>query len=548
MIDSDTKTLDAVVVGTGMAGMYMLYRLRNKGLNVIAVEAGTGVGGAWYWNRYPGCRCDVPSIEYSYSFSKELEQEWDWTEAMVGQPELEKYLNHVADRFDLRKDIKFSTRVTAASYHEDNGRWAVETDQGDKYDTNYCVMATGCLTIPNYPDIKNADAFKGEVYHTATWPKEEVDFTGKRVAVIGCGSSGVQTIPVIASKAKELIAFQRSPVYTFPAKNAPMKPEFLAQAKKDYPEIREKQRNCASGIAGYSGPKKPKVEGAPKKRKASRKILGLTAEQRQAELEEFGIGAIPNYVDAFFNEEANGIVREMFDQELKRIVKDPQKADALSPKDYPLHCKRPVIDTNYYDVFNEDHVSIVDLRKGGIEELTATGLRTANAEYEFDILVYATGFDAMTGGMTAIDIRGKGGESIKDKWADGPTAYLGLQVCGFPNLFTITGPGSPSILSNVIVSIEYHCEWIDQTISYLRDNNIKAMEAEQSAADEWAIHVNDAAQGTMYVAPTCNSWYLGSNIEGKKRMFMPYLGGVDKYDEKCREVVANGYEGFSLTS
>ncbi|OUS09412.1 cyclohexanone monooxygenase [Gammaproteobacteria bacterium 53_120_T64] len=546
MSDVKSKTLDAVIVGSGMAGMYMLHRLRKQGLNVLAVEAGTGVGGAWYWNRYPGCRCDVPSIEYSFSFSKELEQEWDWTEAMVSQPELERYLNHVADRFDLRKDIQFGTRVTSANYDESSARWTVTTDQGDVFDTNYCVMATGCLTIPNYPDINNADAFQGEVYHTATWPKEEVDFTGKRVAVIGCGSSGVQTIPIIAEKAEQLIAFQRSPVYTFPARNAPMKPEFLAQAKKDYPEIRAKQRNCASGIAGYTGP--AKAEGEVEKPKSSRKILGLTAEQRQAELEEFGMGAIPNYVDAFFNEDANAIVRDMFDQSLKAIVKDPQKADALSPKDYPLHCKRPVIDTNYYEAFNKDSVSIVDLRESAIEELTATGLRTSDgSEYEFDILVYATGFDAMTGGLTAIDIRGIGGESIKEKWADGPTAYLGLQVSGFPNLFTITGPGSPSILSNVIVSIEYHCEWIDQTIQYLRDNDIKAMEAKQSAADAWADHVNEAAQGTMYVAPTCNSWYLGSNIDGKKRMFMPYLGGVDKYDQKCKDVIAKGYEGFALS-
>ncbi|MBV1930990.1 MAG: NAD(P)/FAD-dependent oxidoreductase, partial [Porticoccaceae bacterium] len=407
MSNSNENVLDAVVVGTGMAGLYMVKRLNDRGLKIQAIEAGSGVGGAWYWNRYPGCRADLPIIEYSYSFSKELEQEWDWTEVMAGQPEIERYLNHTADKFDLRKDIKFNTKVTDAIYDEAANLWTVTTDQGDTYTCKYCIMATGCLNEPNYPDFKNADSFAGDVYHTAQWPREGVDLTGKRVAIIGCGSSGVQAIPQIAKQAKELIAFQRSPVYTFPAKNAPMNPEFLAQAKADYADIREQQRNNEMGICNYRGPKKPKDPNAAPKPRPSKKILDITPEQRKQEIKDFGINVLSMYVDTYFNTEANEIACELYREHLHETLGNEQKADALSPKNYPLHCKRPVIDTEYYAAFKQDNVSIVDLRENTVEEVTAKGLRTNNAEYEFDVLIYATGFDAMTGTIKRLNIRGR---------------------------------------------------------------------------------------------------------------------------------------------
>lgn len=548
MTNSNEQILDAVVVGTGMAGLYMIKRLNDQGLNIQAIEAGSGVGGAWFWNRYPGCRADLPIIEYSYSFSKELQQEWDWTEVMAGQPEIERYLNYTADKFDLRKDIKFNTKVTDAIYNEDSNTWTVKTDQGDTYTCTYCIMATGCLNEPNYPDFKNADSFQGDIYHTAQWPKDGVDLTGKRVAVIGCGSSGVQSIPVMAKEAKELIAFQRSPVYTFPAKNAPMKPAFLAQAKLDYDFIREQQRNNEMGICNYRGPKKPKDPNAAPRPRPSKKILDITPEQRKQEINDFGINVLTLYVDTYFNAEANEIGCELYREYLQETLGNDQKADALSPKNYPLHCKRPVIDTEYYATFKQDNVSIVDLRATPVEEVTPTGIRTSEQTFEFDVLVYATGFDAMTGTIKRLNICGRDKLQLSEQWENGPRMYMGLQSVGFPNFFTITGPGSPSVVSNVLHSIEQHVEWIDTCIAYLRANNIRTIEPELAAQDAWVEHVNEAAKGSMMTAPTCNSWYLGSNIEGKPQGFMPYLAGTKTYREECEEVVANDYQGFSLAS
>lgn len=548
MSNAKATVLDAVIVGTGMAGLYMIKRLNDQGLRIQAIEAGSGVGGAWYWNRYPGCRADLPIIEYSYSFDDDLQQEWDWTEVMAGQPEIERYLNHTADKFNLRKDIKFNTKVTDCLYNEDASNWTVKTDQGDVYTATYCILCTGCLNEPNYPDFKNRDAFKGEVYHTAKWPKQGVDLKGKRVAVVGCGSSGVQSIPEIAKVASELTCFQRSPIYTFPARNAPMNPDFLAQAKKDYADIREQQRNNEMGICNYRGPKKPKDANAPAKPRPSKKILDLTSEQRKEEIKQFGLEVLNQYVDPFFNPEANAIACDLYRETLAEILNDPQKADALSPKNYPMHCKRPVIDTAYYESFNQDHVSIVDLRETPVVEVTEKGIKTTDKDYEFDVLVYATGFDAMTGTIMRLNIRGRDGALLADKWKDGPRMYMGLQSAGFPNLFTTTGPGSPSVVSNVLHSIEQHVEWIDACIAYLRENNIKTIEADQAAEDAWVEHVADAAKGSMMAAPSCNSWYLGTNIEGKPRTFMPYLGGTKTYREECDEVVAEGYKGFLMAS
>ena len=546
MSDTQAIELDAVVVGSGMAGLYMTKRLNDRGLKLQTIEAGSGVGGAWYWNRYPGCRADLPIIEYSYSFSKELEQEWDWSEVMAPQLEIESYLNHVADRFNLRKDIKFNTKVTDAIYDEAANIWTVTTDQGDVYKAKYCILATGCLNEPNYPDFKNADTFKGEVYHTAQWPRDGVDMTGKRVAIIGCGSSGVQAIPQIAKQAKELITFQRSPVYTFPAKNAPMNPDFLAQAKRDYDDIREQQRNNEMGICNYRGPKKAKDPNAAPTPKPSKKILDITPEQRKQEIKDFGINVLTLYVDTYYNHEANEIACELYREYLHEYLGDAQKADALSPKNYPLHCKRPVIDTEYFAAFKQDNVSAVDLRDNPVEEVTPTGLKTKNGEYEFDVLVYATGFDAMTGTIKRLNIRGRDNALLAEQWENGPRMYMGLQSVGFPNFFTVTGPGSPSVVSNVLHSIEQHVEWIDNCIAHLMDNNVKTIEPELEAQDAWVEHVNKAAEGSMMTAPTCNSWYLGSNVEGKPQGFMPYLAGTKTYREECEEVVTKGYEGFKL--
>jgi len=525
MSDSQAIELDAVIVGAGMAGLYMTKRLNDRGMKIQTIEAGSGVGGAWYWNRYPGCRADLPIIEYSYSFSDELQQEWDWTEVMAGQPEIEQYLNHTADRFDLRKDIKFNTKVKDAIYDEAANIWTVTTDQGDVYKAKYCIMATGCLNEPNYPGFKNADSFKGDIYHTAQWPREGVDLTGKRVAIIGCGSSGVQAIPQIAKQAKELIAFQRSPVYTFPAKNAPMNPNFLAQAKVDYADIRQQQRDNEMGICNYRGPKKAKDPSAVPKAKPSKKIMDITPEQRKQEIKDFGINVLTLYVDTYFNMEANEIACQLYREYLHEYLGDEQKANALSPRDYPMHCKRPVIDTEYFSAFKQDNVSIVDLRDNPVEEVTATGLKTKDGEYEFDVLVYATGFDAMTGTIKRLNIRGRENKLLSDQWNDGPRMFMGLQSVGFPNFFTVTGPGSPSVVSNVLHSIEQHVVWIDNCIAHLQENNIKTIEPELAAQDAWVEHVNKAAEGSMMSAPSCNSWYLGTNVEGKPRGFMPYLAG-----------------------
>jgi len=545
MHETREEKLEAIIVGAGMAGLYMLHKLRGLGMNVKVIEAGSDVGGTWYWNRYPGCRCDVPSVEYSFSFSKELEQEWDWSELMSGQPEILRYVNHVADRFDLRRDIEFNTRVTSATYDEADTCWTVTTDKGDSRKADFCILATGCLSMPNTPDFPGADSFAGEVYHTGRWPDETVDFSGKRVAVIGAGSSGVQTIPVIAAEAAHLLAFQRSPVYTFPANNRSLDSEYRADAKANYEEIRERQRNSQIGVAYYS-PRQG--ERSQKKRQPSRRILDLTPEQRKHEILEFGFKVLSQYVDVYFNPEANQIACDLYREKLQELVHDPNVAERLAPKNYPIGCKRPVIDTNYYETFNRDNVTLVDLREGGIEEITPKGLRAANGEYEFDILVYATGFDAMTGALKRIDIRGREGVALTEKWRHDPRSYLGLQSRGFPNLFTITGPGSPSVLSNVVVSIEQHVEWISECMVHMRNSKLRSIEPTLEAEDAWVEHVNDVAKGTMFTAPTCNSWYLGSNIPGKTRIFMPYIAGVHTYRKKCAEIVANGYEGFEFAA
>jgi len=526
--------LDAVIVGAGFAGLYMLHKLRGLGLSALVFEAGEDVGGTWYWNRYPGARCDVESMQYSFSFSEELQQEWQWTERFSPQPEILRYANHVADRFDLRRDIRFGTRVTGATFNEATSRWHVETERGDQVTAAFCIMATGCLSAGRVPDIAGIDRFAGKSYHTGQWPHEGVDFTGQRVGVIGTGSSAIQSIPVIAEQAAHVFVFQRTPNFSVPARNAALTPEYEHEWKSSYAERRRRARTLKSGIIYDFG---------------ETSALAVTPEERQREYaarwETGGISLLSAYTDLATNKASNDTAADFVRERIRSIVRDPAVAEMLLPTNHPIGTKRICVDTDYYETFNRSNVTLVNLRSTPIEEVTPAGIRTRDAEYAVDSIVYATGFDAMTGAVLKIDPHGRGGQRLADKWAAGPRTYLGLMTAGFPNLFTITGPGSPSVLSNMIVSIEQHVEWIAGALAYLRAHGIACMEATAEAEDAWVAHGNDVAHQTLY--PQANSWYMGANIEGKPRVFMPYIGGVGVYRETCDAVAAKGYEGFCLT-
>jgi cation diffusion facilitator CzcD-associated flavoprotein CzcO len=536
MSDQPTLELDVAIVGAGFAGLYMLHRMHQDQRAARVFEAGSGVGGTWYWNRYPGARCDVESLEYCYSFDNDLEQEWDWTERYSTQPEIEKYANHVADRFDLREDIQFDTRVTAASFDETSNRWIVETDRGDRVSAQFLVMGTGCLSSPIMPDFPGTDTFKGESYHTGLWPKDEIDFSGKSVAIVGTGSSGIQATPVIAETAKSVTVFQRTPSFSLPSDNSPLDPAEVADVKAHYTELREINAQRPAALGGRW----------PKGTEES--VLDATVEEREAVLENAwtlgGFTFMQSYPDLALTPEANTIAADFVRGKIRETVQDEATAALLSPE-IPIGCKRMVIDSGYYQAFNRPNVNLLDARSAPIEEITATGIRTTDAEHEFDIIVYATGFDAMTGALLRIDIRGRGGEPLHDAWAAGPRTYLGLGVVGFPNLFTITGPGSPSVLANMITGIEQHVNFITDCMTHMSELGRQTIEATLEAQDAWVDHVNSVVEGTVFVDPRCNSWYLGANVEGKTRVFMP-LPGYPQYVEKCEAVVANGYEGFVL--
>ena len=526
--------LDAIVVGAGFAGLYMLYRLRELGLSARVIEAGDGVGGTWYWNRYPGARCDIESLEYQYGFEDGLPREWKWTERYATQPEILTYLNHVADRFDLRDGIQLETRVTAALFDEATNRWAVTTDRGDRFSAKYCIMATGCLSAAKVPDFTGLDSFNGEWYHTGNWPHEGVDFTGKRVGVIGTGSSAIQSIPIIATQAAQLTVFQRTANFSVPAHNGPIDPEYRAQMKENYTDVRRRARESAAGILAREPGEKSALEVADEERREE-----FESRWRQG---GFAIGGA--FIDLAISLEANETAAEFVRSKIRETVNDPVTAELLCPRDYPFATKRLCVDTGYFETFNRDNVSLIDVKSAPIEEITEQGLLTGGKEYKFDCLVFATGFDAMTGALSNIDICGRGGKALREKWLDGPRTYLGIQIAGFPNLFTITGPGSPSVLSNMIVSIEQHVDWISDCLTYLHEHELQSIEATVQAEDQWVDHVNQVADLTLY--PLANSWYLGANIPGKPRVFMPYIGGVGNYAVKCQEVAANGYEGFVL--
>ncbi len=560
-----TDRYDVLVVGAGFAGMYALYRFRKQGLNVTVVEAGSDVGGTWYWNRYPGARCDVPSLEYSYGFSEELEQQWDWPEVFSAQPDILEYANHVADRFDLRRDIHFNTRVVAVEYSEDDNVWRITTEQGGQFQARFCVMATGCLSVPNTPEIPGADRFGGTILHTGLWPKDAVDLGGKQVGIIGTGSSGVQAIPELARQAGHLTVFQRTPVYTVPANRKRMRAAVQQEFRDNYRVIREMQQNSAGGVSNFrpvrsvqrpsttapdaSGTSLPSASiGATSTPSGAApiEIMGLTTQQRKKLVAERGLNVLLTFRDVYTDPVANEVANETFRDALRDMIDDTQVGERLSPKTYGLGCKRQVLDRDYYDTFNRDDVTLVDVIETPFETITEQGIRTSDCHYDLDVLIYATGFDAMTGALLKANIRGRDGQRLADKWRFGPVAYLGLQMHGFPNLFTITGPGSPSVLSNMLVAIEQHVNWIGDCISHLRDHDLHSIEPTPQAELDWVAHVNDVAEGTMFTQPSCNSWYLGSNIPGKQRIFMPYVGGYPRYRERCEQVVADGYEGFQL--
>ncbi len=523
--------LDVLVVGAGFSGLYLLHRLRSSGYRVRVMEAGGDVGGTWYWNRYPGARCDVESMDYSYSFDDGLQQEWEWTERFPTQPEILRYLNHVADRFNLRPDIQFDTRVVAAAFDEIAGRWRVVTDRGDVFDSQFVVMASGCLSNAKLPEIPGLDTFRGNLYHTGTWPKDGVDFTGYRVGVIGTGSSGTQAIPLIAQQAAELTVLQRTPSFVMPARNAPLDPQFVADIKGRYPAYREQARQTPGGHMRKLNDESA-IEAPENERLARYEALWQVG----------GPDILGAYGDLLRNQDSNDTLAEFLRSKIRQIVTDPVVAENLIPRGYPVGAKRMCIGTDYYETFNRSNVKLLNLREDPIVEIVPTGVRTESGVHEFDSLVMATGYDAITGAILAVDIRGRGGAPLADAWAAGPRTYLGVTVAGFPNLFLVTGPGSPSVLSNVVVSIEQHVEWICDHLDYLRDNGLRITEAEIGAQEEWVEHVNQVASRTLYNKG--NSWYLGANVPGKPRIFMPYAGGVGAYRRHATDIAQQKYPGL----
>ena len=526
--------VEAVVIGAGFSGLYMLHRLRNViGLTVRLFEAGDGIGGTWYWNRYPGARSDSDSYVYCYSFDEDLWQTWTWSERYPEQYEIRAYLEHVAERFDLNRDITLGTRVTAAAFDEETGTWTVRTDTGAAVTTRYLITGVGALSASNTPDFPGIDSFGGDSYHTGQWPHERVDFTGKTVGVIGTGASAVQAVPLIARQAADLTVFQRTANYVVPARNGPVDPEVTAARKRDYQGIWDRVR------ASYFGFELNFI---------SKGALEASPEERERELmarwEQGGFGIwLGSYVDIFFNDEANATVREFLHDRIRETVDDPETAELLIPKGYPFGCKRNPLDSGYFETFNLPHVHLVDVKSNPIAAITEQGVRLEDGtQYAFDAIVYATGFDAMTGPLNAIDIRGRGGQLLRDKWAEGPRTYLGLTSAGFPNLFMITGPQSPSVLSNMPVSIEQHVEFVSRIIADIRARGAETIEPTRQAEDAWVAHNQELAEATLF--PTADTWYMGANIPGKPRVFLPHLGFVGPYRQKCDEVAASGYEGF----
>ena len=522
--------VDAVVVGAGFGGLYTLYKLREAGFSAQGFEAGDGVGGTWYWNRYPGARCDVPSLYYSYTWNEALQAEWQWTEKYAAQPEILAYANHVADRFDLRPLIAFETRVVSAHFDEKADRWRVVTDRGDQLMARWVVMATGCLSTPRAPAIPGVESFEGETYHTGAWPHEGVDFAGKRVGVIGTGSSAIQSIPQIARAAEHVTVFQRTANFSIPARNTPLTEADLEAFRTMYPDYMKMVKGPGFGFGGGSAELPVPDDEAQRQRYEELWAIG-------------GAGFLAAWGNLLTEIKVNDRAAQFVRDKIAETVKDPKVAAILQPRDHPIGTKRICVDIDYFETYNRPNVTLVNLRETPIEAIEPHAVRTSDATYQIDALVFATGFDAMTGTLLAIDIQGVGGRPLRDAWAEGPKAYLGLAVADFPNLFLITGPGSPSVLSNMINSIEQHVEWIIDCLAYLRAEGYTRIAADAQTQEAWVDHVRRVADKTLF--PRAASWYMGANIPGKPRVFMPYIGAG--YRKKCNEVAAAGYEGFALS-
>ncbi len=530
---AEVDVVDAVVVGAGFAGLYALHKFRSQGLSVRVFEAAPEIGGTWYFNRYPGARCDVESVDYCYSFSEELQQEWTWTEKYATQAEILRYMNWVADRLDLRGGITFNTRVTSATLDEQSLRWTVVTDTGETVTARFVVMATGPLSAALTPAFPGLDTFAGEVYHTAHWPHEPVDFTGKRVAVIGTGSSGIQSIPLIAEQAEHLYVFQRTPNFSVPAGNRPLTAEEVAEIKANYAERRRLSWRSGGGSPHIAHPKL---------------TMEVSAEERRAAFERrWDLGGVlfsKTFSDQMIDEAANEEARKFYEEKVRAVIDDPALADLLIPNDHPIGTKRICTDTNYFQTFNRPNVTLVSVRNTPIESIDPTGITTSEAHYDIDALVLATGFDAMTGALDKIDIVGRDGRRLREDWADGPRTYLGLGVDGFPNLFLVSGPGAPAVLANMVLHAEAHIDWIADAIGFLDDHGYAALEATPESVDNWIAECNRRAEATLF--PRANSWYMGANVPGKPRVFMLFIGGFAAYLDICAEVAAAGYKGFQL--
>ena len=524
---------DVVIVGAGFSGMYMLHHLRKRGFRAQVIEAGGDVGGTWYWNRYPGARCDIESVAYSYSFDEAWQQEWRWRERYSVQSDILEYARAFSERFDLRRDIRFDTRITSARFDGERNEWSLAAEDGERFVAPFCVMATGCLSVPKVPDLPGIGDFEGELYHTARWPHDKVSFVGKRTGIIGTGSSAIQSIPVIAEEAKHLTVFQRTPNFSIPAWQGPLTDEEDRRTKRDYAKYREVARGSICGDFAEEN---------------VMALLEAEPEERERELERRwrmgGFNYQYAFSDALTDPRANEIAAEFVREKIRARVRDPEVAEMLCPRDHPFGTKRLCVDSDYYETFNRDNVTLVDLHRTPITEIGRGTVKTSAAEFELDALVLATGFDAMTGALTSIDVRGIDGASLRDEWETGARTYLGLAVAGFPNLFMVTGPGSPSVLANMMVAIEQHVQWIGACLSHLRERSHSRIEARDEAQRSWVEHVNESADRTLY--PRANSWYVGANVPGKARVFMPYVNGVKTYNDICEQVRAKGYEGFRL--
>lgn len=525
--------VDVVVVGAGFSGLYLLYRLRKAGFSTRVFERGGDVGGTWYWNRYPGARCDVESLQYSYSFDEQLQQDWHWPEKFSAQPDILAYANHVADRFNLKKDIEFNIEVKASWFDENLKTWKITTNTGEEINAQYFIMATGCISTTQIPNIKGLSDYVGNTFHTGDWPHEEVDFSGQSIAVIGTGSSGIQSIPVLAKQAKKLTVFQRTPNYSIPSQNEPMTKKYERSWKDVYSERRKEMRYSAHGSL-------KDLNDVP--------ALSVDEDQRQELYTKRwaigGTGFLGSFNDLLTNADANYTAAEYVRQQIKRVVKDKETAEILCPRSYPIGTKRICIDTGYFETYNRENVKLVDISKKPIQRLVADGIIVDDQLYAFDSIIFATGFDAMTGSIFNVDIKGRGGLALKEKWNAGPKTYLGLMSASFPNLFMITGPGSPSVKSNMIMSIEQHVDLVLETLLSMRRKGLSVVEPELEAENKWVDHVQEVANKTLF--PQANSWYMGANIPGKPRLFMPYIGGVGAYREICEEIVANNYRGFKF--